>query len=100
MQMMKSLTLLGNFAKGIYSRTANKNIGVLQCIDDGQHHALHHLDEFRWNKEVKMWTDYANDEITYAAWKFRQGPSQQKCEPKSRCPSMHRRCAAPHSQPS
>ena len=49
-QMMKSLTLLGNFAKGFYSRIANIKVGVLQCIDDVWHHALNHLDEFRWKK--------------------------------------------------
>jgi len=46
MQITKSLTLLGNFAKGLYSRSANPQVGVLQCIDDVRHHALNHLDEF------------------------------------------------------
>jgi len=45
--MMKSLTLLGNFAKGLYSKNANPKVGVLECIDDVRHHTLNRLDEFR-----------------------------------------------------
>ena len=98
MQMTISLTLLGNFAKGLYNRNANPKVGVLQCIDDVRHHILNRLDEFRWNIEVKRRTDHADDEITHAAWKFRQGPLQQNREPQSRCSSMHRRCVAPPPQ--
>jgi len=49
MQMMKSLTLLGNFAKNLYSRNANPKVCilVLQCIDDVRHYTLNRLDEFR-----------------------------------------------------
>jgi len=68
---MKSLTLLGNVAKGLYSKRVNPKVGVLvpQCIDDVRHHTLNRLDEFRWNKEVKRWTNGRDDEITYTSWK-------------------------------
>jgi len=62
--MTKSLTLLGNFAKDLYSRNANLEVGVLQCIDDVRHHALNHLDEFRWKEEIKRWTMQVMESLT------------------------------------
>jgi len=81
MHMMKSLTLLGNFAKDLYSTKANLKVGVLQCIDDVRHHALNHLDEFRWKKEIKRWTMQMMKSLTPLG-NFAKGPQSKNANQK------------------
>jgi len=52
-EMSKSLTLLGKFAEGSHSRTANPFIGVLEQINNMRDRALNCLDKFRWRKGIK-----------------------------------------------
>jgi len=56
--MTKSLTLLGNFSEGKNSNSANRFIGVLECVNNIWNHTLDRLDEFHWKKyEINSWTN-------------------------------------------